>query len=102
MSTPNAPPDPSVFRAHHNSDCQCACAVECSRSRHDEGAFVLLTGDSDGKVKLWNGETLRNAWTLGDDEDDARVSILGIEVVEDNEEVGRYAFVTHGRDAAGR
>ena len=102
MSTPNAPPDPSVFRAHHNSDCQCACAVECSRSRHDEGAFVLLTGDSDGKVKLWNGETLRNAWTLGDDEDDARVSILGIEVVEDNEEVGRYAFVTHGRDGSAR
>ena len=63
---------------------------------------MLLTGDSDGKVKLWNGETLRNAWTLGDDEDDARVSILGIEVVEDNEEVGRYAFVTHGRDGSAR
>ena len=111
MSTTfNAPPDPSVFRAHHNSDCQCACAIEwgCSRrSRHhdERGVFVLLTGDSDGKVKLWNGETLRNAWTLGDDdddEDDARASILGIEVVEDNEEVGRYAFVTHGRDGSAR
>ena len=66
---------------------------------------MLLTGDSDGKVKLWNGETLRNMWTLGDDdddEDDARASILGIEVVEDNEEAGRYAFVTHGRDGSAR
>ena len=37
-----------------------------------------------------------------DDEDDARASILGIEVVEDNEEAGRYAFVTHGRDGSAR
>ena len=89
----NKPPDPSVFRAHQNSDCQCLSVVEFPNERK----FALLTADSAGRVKLWNGETLRNVWTA---EDAKLVSILAVEVVEDDEDMDACAFITHGRDGS--
>jgi len=102
------PPDPSVFRGKSGTDCQCSSVVECG----ENDRFLLLTADGDGRVKLWNGETKRNVWTVSDDDfddddDDENTtndpkrkvsSILAIEIVEDCKESDRYAFLTHGRD----
>ena len=100
------PPDPSVFRGKSGTDCQCSSVVECG----ENDRFLLLTADGDGRVKLWNGETKRNVWTVSDDDDDdddenttndpkRKVSsILAIEIVEDCKESDRYKFLTHERD----
>jgi len=103
------PPDPSVFRGQSGTDCQCSSVVECG----ENDRFLLLTADGDGRVKLWNGETKRNVWTVGDDDfddddDDENTtrdprrkvssSILAIEIVEDCKESDRYKFLTHERD----
>jgi WD40 repeat protein len=103
------PPDPSVFRGQSGTDCQCSSVVECG----ENDRFLLLTADGDGRVKLWNGETKRNVWTVGDDDDDdddddenttrdpkrkVSSSILAIEIVEDCKESDRCTFLTHERD----
>ena len=105
-SKKSPPPDPSVFRGQSGTDCQCSSVVECG----ENDRFLLLTADGDGRVKLWNGETKRNVWTVSDDDDDDDdenttndpkrkvTSILAIEIVEDCKESDRYKFLTHERD----